>query len=241
MSLNSRQSQILKAIIEDFIEYAQPVASVELVERRHIPLSGATVRNIMSDLVRKGYLKMVHVSSGRLPTELAYRYYISELMEEPEISVLEELALKQMVWNNRYELERLLRSSCVALADATSLLSVALNDDGFIFYSGASKILEDSEFYELNVTKSVFRLLDDYNLAKSVFDKVDNPQGVIVLIGREIGLAHMETLSIVYVSKVIDGKKCYLGIVGPARLKYQKVIPVIRYMSHLLDEINDTL
>lgn len=241
MSLNPRQSQILKAIIEDFIEFAQPVASVELVERRHIPLSGATVRNIMSDLVRKGYLKMQHVSSGRLPTELAYRYYISELMDEPEISVLEELAIKQRVWSNRYELERLLRSACIALSDATNLLSVTLNDDGFIYYSGSSKLLDDQEFMELNVTKAVLRFLDDYSLAKSVFEKVNNPQGVVVLIGREIGLAHMEAVSLVFVSKIIDGRTCFLGIIGPARLRYAKVIPIVRYMSNLLDEINQTL
>lgn len=241
MPLTLRQSQILKAIIEDFIEYAQPVASVELVERRHIPLSGATVRNIMSDLVRKGYLKMQHVSSGRLPTELAYRYYISELMDEPEISVLEELAIKQRVWNSRYELERLLRSVCIALSDATNLLAVALNNDGFLYTCGSSKLLEDHEFMELNVTRSVLRLLDDYNLAKSVFEKVANPQGVVVLIGREIGLANMEVVSLIFVSKVIDGRMCYLGVIGPSRLRYSKVIPVVRHMSALLDEVNQTL
>ena len=241
MSLTTRQSQILKAIIEEYIECATPIASVELVHKRQIPLSGATVRNIMSDLVRKGYLKMQHVSSGRLPTELAYRYYISELMDEPDISVLEELTIKQLVWDNRYELERLLRSATQALSETTKLLAMSLNEDGYIYHFGSSRILDEHEFLELDVAKTIFRLLDDYNLARSVFEKVPLSQGVSVLIGREIGIANLEPVSMIFVNKKIDNKNCSLGVIGPSRARYYKVIPIVRYISSLFDDINDSL
>ena len=105
MPLTTRQNEILKAIIEEHIECAQPIASIELVKKRGLRVCGATVRNIMSDLVKLGYLKMVHVSSGRTPTDRAYRHYISELMSEDELSVLEEVAIKQKIMSERYELE----------------------------------------------------------------------------------------------------------------------------------------
>ena len=116
MVLTRRQADILKAIIEEYMESAQPIASVELVAKRHLTLSGATVRNVMADLVRNGFLEMMHVSSGRTPTDRAYRFYINDLMEEEPISVLQEMTLKQKIWDNRDETQTLLRSAAEALS-----------------------------------------------------------------------------------------------------------------------------
>jgi len=239
MSLNTRQAQILKAIIEEYIELAQPIASVDLVQRRGIPLSGATVRNVMSHLVRKGYLKMQHISSGRFPTELAYRYYIANLMEEPDLSVLEEVSIKQKLLQEKYEVEKFLRDITNILSESTNCLSIALTENNFLSYTGSSKILEDLEFLEINVMKAVLRLVDDYKLAKSVFDKVPHNEGVAILIGREIGLAHMEPVSIIFTCKNVGGLQCYFGVIGPSRIRYNKVIPIIRYVSQLFDEFNE--
>ncbi len=242
MSLTLRQSQILKAIIEEYIASAEPVASVELVERRRLPVSGATVRNIMSDLVDMGYLQMLHVSSGRTPTDMAYRYYINDLMSESEISVLDEVALKQKVWNSRYELEKLLRSSAQALSDASGCLGIALTSDGYYAFSGVGKILDIPEFYEIEVTKSVLRLIDDYELTLSILQKThSNSRNISILIGREIGLANMEPVSIVSAFTKVADKNCFIGVIGPARAEYGKLIPIIKYMSNLLEETGESL
>lgn len=242
MSLTHRQSEILRAIIEEYIASAQPIASVELVSRRRLPVSGATVRNIMSDLVQMGYLQMLHVSSGRTPTDMAYRYYINDLMSETEISVLDEVALKQKVWNARYELERLLRSAAQALSDASGCLGIALTSDGYYAFSGVGKILDIPEFYEIDVTKSVLRFVDDYDLTLSILQKAHtNSSNLSVLIGREIGLANMEAVSIVSANTRIADKNCYIGVIGPARVEYGKLIPIIKYMSNLLEETGDNL
>ena len=241
MNLTTRQSEILKAIIEDYIESAQPVASIELVERRNLKISGATVRNIMADLVRKGYLQMLHVSSGRVPSELAYRYYISELMDERDVSVLDELSIKQKVWNDRYELERLLCNISNALSETTSSLAFAMTTDGFASYAGTSHLLDMPEFYEIDVAKSVFKLIDDYQLSLSIYEKTAKPNMVTVLIGREIGLANMEPVSIVVTNCNIENKTCYIGVIGPSRTDYCKLIPLIRHVAELVDEINETM
>jgi transcriptional regulator of heat shock response len=242
MSLTHRQSQILKAIIEEYIASAEPVASVELVERRRLPVSGATVRNVMADLVNLGYLQMLHVSSGRTPTDMAYRYYINDLMLEDEISVLDEVALKQKVWNSRYELEKLLRSAAQALSDASGCLGIALTSDGYYAFSGVGKILDIPEFYEIEVTKSVLRFIDDYELTLSILQKAHaNSRSTSVLIGREIGLASMEPVSIVSALTKVADRNCYIGIIGPARTEYGKLIPIIKYMSALLEETGDSL
>lgn len=243
MTLTPRQSEILKAIIEEYIESAQPIASVELVERRGLGVSGATVRNIMSALVRQGYLRMLHVSSGRTPTDVAYRYYITELMDHnPEVSVIDELNLKQKVLETRFETERMLKKSVDALSESTNMLAFALTSDEFITYTGASKILDLPEFYEIDATKSVLRFVDDYRLARSVVEKhIVNPGAVSVLIGREIGLANMDSVSIVFSMVRTSSRNIYFGVIGPARMQYQKTIPLVRYMAGVIGDIAGTL
>ncbi|PJA40655.1 hypothetical protein CO178_01765 [candidate division WWE3 bacterium CG_4_9_14_3_um_filter_34_6] len=241
MSLTDRQNEILKAIIEEHIECAQPIGSLELVEKQSLNVSGATVRNIMADLVRLGYLNMMHVSSGRVPTDRAYRYYITELLIEGEVSLLDEVALRQKVWDERYELERLLANSAHALSEATGSMCISLTDDGFSAYAGISKILEMPEFYEIDVTRSVFRIVDDYELAKSIFSRSDGQNSLSILIGREIGLANMEPITVISTSCVIGGKKCYIGMLGPSRLRYNRIIPIVRYISQLLDEVGSSV
>lgn len=242
MALTHRQSEILKAIIEEYISSAEPVASVELVTRRRLPVSGATVRNIMSDLVQMGYLQMLHVSSGRTPTDMAYRYYINDLMNETEISVLDEVALKQKVWNSRYEFEKLLRSASEALSDASGCLGIALTSEGFYAFSGVGKILDIPEFYEIDVTKSVLRLVDDYTLILSILQRAHaNTRNASILIGREIGLAHMDPVSIISCTARVADKNCFIGVIGPARAEYGKLLPIVKYMANLLEESGENL
>lgn len=239
MNLTHRQAEILKAIIEEYIESAQPIASVELVQKRNIPLSGATVRNIMADLVRNGFLEMMHVSSGRTPTDRAYRFYINDLMEEEPISVLEEMTLKQKIWDNRIETQNLLRSAAEALSEITGYLAFSVSKDGYYHFTGASKMLDLPEFYEINVMKAVLKLMDDYDLIRSVLEKnyYENAD-VTVLIGKEIGLANMEPISLIFGKAHINRTEAFIGILTPARTKYYKDIPLIKQLTNILEDMN---
>ncbi len=232
--------QILQLIIEEYIESSQPVGSVELVSRCGLNISGATVRNVMADLVKKGYLKMPHASSGREPTERAYRFYITELMEETPLSVLDELAIKQKLLTTRFELERLLKNTATALSETTNMLAFALTTDGYITYSGASKILDMPEFFEIEVTKSVFRFVDDYDLVMSIVSQ-SQPESVTVFIGREIGLANMEPITIIASQTTIDNNQCYIGVIGPSRIRYEKIIPIIKHTVNMLNEVGESI
>jgi transcriptional regulator of heat shock response len=239
MVLTRRQAEILKAIIEEYMESATPIASVELVEKRNIPLSGATVRNVMADLVRNGFLEMLHVSSGRTPTDRAYRFYINDLMEEEPISVLQEMTLKQKIWDSREQTHNLLRSAAEALSELTGYLAFAITNNGYYYFIGASKMLELPEFYEINVMRSVLKLMDDYELVKSVLERnYYEGADVTVLIGKEIGLANMEPICLIFSKTTINKVDAYIGIIAPARTKYNKDIPLIKQLTKILDELN---
>ena len=78
--MDSRPQQLLRLIIDDYIKTAEPVGSKYLVEQYKLDISPATVRNEMSLLEEEGYLRHAHTSSGRIPTEKAYLYYLKELL-----------------------------------------------------------------------------------------------------------------------------------------------------------------
>lgn len=82
--LTERRRRVLKAIIDEFIEYAHPVGSKLLIKKYDMPYSSATIRNEMAKLEEAGYLEKAHTSSGRIPSEEGYRYYIKFLFEEDD-------------------------------------------------------------------------------------------------------------------------------------------------------------
>lgn len=150
--LSDRQKALLKMIIEEYISNADPISSNYLTKKYGLNISAATVRNEMAELIRKGYLVQPHVSAGRVPTTTAYRLYIKELMDSTELPVLKEVAMKQNVWNSRFELDKSLRSAATSLASATNLLSVISLSDGRTYSSGVVNILDYIEFFEIDVT-----------------------------------------------------------------------------------------
>ena len=85
-SLDARKRKILQAIVEEYIETAEPVSSGSLVKNNDLRCSSATIRNEMADLEKSGFLEQPHTSSGRVPSEKGYRYYVDELLREDDLS-----------------------------------------------------------------------------------------------------------------------------------------------------------
>src|SRR6266699_1358477 len=102
-SLNDRERQVLEAVIETYVETAEPAGSRTISKKFGHTLSAATIRNTMSDLEEKGYLYHPHTSAGRIPTDLAYRVYVNSLMRLSQVSasdshqIREELAERNAV------------------------------------------------------------------------------------------------------------------------------------------------
>src|SRR5512140_358361 len=83
--LTERQKLLLALVIRDYIENAQPVGSVRLVEYYGLDFSSATIRNELAALTELGYLRQPHTSAGRVPTEEGYRYFVRQLMGHTEL------------------------------------------------------------------------------------------------------------------------------------------------------------
>ncbi|MFH1566285.1 MAG: hypothetical protein ABIB98_03765 [bacterium] len=232
-----RQKELLKILVDEYIDSAAPVGSEVLVKKYRLKYSPATVRNEMADLIRKGFLEMVHASSGRKPTSLGIRYYITELMEEEEIPVLNEVSIKQQVWQERYVFEKLLRNITLALAGSTKHLSVVSLDDGFVIHAGSVNILEYPEFFDINVARAALNLLDNFELLNDIFSKGFGDNDVKVLVGKELSFKDLDTCGFIYANFSGRGKSGAIAVLGPDRMSYSKIIPTVRYVKNLVNEV----
>ena len=104
--LTARQINILKKIIEEYIDTAEAVGSEKLDKKYNLGVSPATLRNEMVALTDKGFLKQGHTSAGRTPTPKALRYYVSSLMQRQNLSVAEEVKIKEKVSDYKKSLKK---------------------------------------------------------------------------------------------------------------------------------------
>ena len=95
MKLDERKKKILGAIVDEYIQTAEPVSSGSLLEKSYLDCSSATIRNEMAELEKKGFLEKTHTSSGRIPSQKGYRYYVDELLREDSLSRAEIAYIKE--------------------------------------------------------------------------------------------------------------------------------------------------
>lgn len=235
--LTSRQKDILRAIIEKYIETAMPVGS-EILEREYsLGVSPATIRNEMVRLTDLGYIQKPHTSAGRIPTPMGLKFYILELMDEKSLSVKDEVLMKEHLWENRYEHNKLLRNAVRELAQKTKTLAVATDNEGQLFAAGAANILDMPEFYDIDLTKEVLGLLDEIGGFDALFSRSTFEQDVSVLFGEELGQELLAPCGFVFTQyHDASSHTGYIGIVGPMRLNYPVIIPTLRYFKSLLGE-----
>ena len=125
-SLDARKRKILQAIVEEYIETAEPVSSGSLVKNNDLRCSSATIRNEMADLEKSGFLEQPHTSSGRVPSEKGYRYYVDELLREDDLSRREMELIKQRLETKVNELEDLTRIATTTLSEITHYTTIAI-------------------------------------------------------------------------------------------------------------------
>ncbi len=238
LDLTPRQTKILQAIVEEYVASGIAVGSETIDKKYKLGVSPATVRNEMVKLIEMGYLKQPHTSAGRVPTTKAFRLYIGEIMKEKQLSVREEVSIKQQLWDQRNDYERLMRHAVLLLADTTQLLSIAITGDDDVFYAGAAHILDIPEFYDIDVTKTVLTLMDRHQALLTMFREATSNNPVKVMLGEELGLHYLEACGFVFTG--YDAGKYgqgMIGIIGPSRLNYPYIVPLVRYYGTLVSEV----
>ena len=123
--LTARQLLILKCIVEEFVETAEPVGSKTLMAKYQLPYSSATIRNEMSFLEEHGFLEKTHTSSGRIPSTEGYRFYVNTLMQ-PSVDDEVKNQVATILGDRHRSLNEIIKESCQMLSELTHLTTVVL-------------------------------------------------------------------------------------------------------------------
>lgn len=236
--MTDRQYAILAAIIEQYAEIAAPVGSVILAKLFNV--SSATIRSEMVRLEEMELIAQPHTSAGRVPTDKGYRLYVNRLTEAHEMdSEVRQLdrsarAIEARVNTHGNRADRAIRSAVDSLVDLTQNLGLATIGDE-LYMSGIGNLFSQPEFMTGTHTQSVARLLD--NLEPWLREAAPN-EPLNVYIGSEnpIGKTSGATLIISRFRSPYSDRS-YIGVLGPTRQSYGKVMRLVRHTGAMLEEV----
>lgn len=165
--LNERQTELLKRIIEDYIKTARPVSSKSISE--WMDCSSATIRNEMSYLEDLGLLEKTHTSSGRIPSQMGYRYYVDNIMEAKKITGEDMLKLQTIFHNHSLMLSDTILKSMEIISELTSCTSVVLGS------SSSTNRVTKVEVVPLDTSHMIAMLITDKGHLEHIQVSTDAP------------------------------------------------------------------
>ncbi len=240
--LTSRQSTILNRTVDVHIERAQPVGSRLLTEVcGDLDFSPATIRNEMGHLEEMGFLTQPHISSGRVPTDSGYRYYLNHsIFKEPPCEADFELdAPADLIPLGEGAAEALVQHLSSSVREASLVLLTENLPSGAkrhrLFLQGSAYFLEKPEFQDVQKLRPVFSAFEEKNrLIGALLEQAGSPE-VRVSVGHENGLEGFHECS------VVSGGYCaghsfsgLVAVIGPRRMHYSRIIATVRQMSALM-------
>ena len=234
--MTDRQVKILAAIIEQYAEVASPVGSVMLAKL--FDVSSATIRSEMARLEEMGLIAQPHTSAGRIPTDLGYRLYVNtiteaQLADQPKLD-RSARAIEARVSTHGGHADRAIRSTVDSLVDLTQNLGLATIGDE-LYLSGIGNLFSQPEFMTGTHAQSVARLLD--NLEPWLREAAPN-EPLNVYIGAENPIGKTSGASLIisrFRSPYSDNS--YIGVLGPTRQSYGRVMRLVRHAGAMLEEV----
>lgn len=231
--MTDRQSQILRAIVEQYAEVASPVGSTLLAKL--FGVSSATIRAEMAELEKAGFIMQPHTSAGRIPTDKGYRFYVNSVSEAPETALERraERALAARVEGGGLP-ERTIRNTVDTLVELTHNLGLATIGNQ-LYMSGLSNLFGQPEFSQGNQAQEVARLLD--NLEPWLHEAAPN-KPLSVYIGAENPIGRNSGCSLIisrFRSPYSD--RSYIGTLGPTRQSYRDTMLLVQHAGEALEEV----
>ncbi len=241
--MTDRQREILYAIIEEYAELATPVGSVTLAKL--FDCSSATIRAEMGKLEQMGYIMQPHTSAGRIPTDAGYRLYVNSLQEnldrdeEQEVPRLEgktDRTAKALATRIQAQTraDYAIRSAVDSLVELTGNLGLATIGDQ-LYISGFGGLFSQPEFVQNAQVQAVGKLLDNI---KPWLQEVQPNETINVYIGSENPVGKASNVSLIisrFRSPYSD--RSYIGVLGPTRQSYKRVMSLVRHAGLMLEEI----
>ncbi|MEP6904839.1 MAG: heat-inducible transcriptional repressor HrcA [Gemmatimonadales bacterium] len=342
--LNERERRVLEAVIQSYVETAQPAGSHAIARRFGLGVSPATIRNTMSDLEDKGMLFHPHTSAGRVPTDVAYRIYVDSIIQIPTMTQREQTRLTAEIVSGGSAIEGILRRAAQSLGVITQELGIALGprldnsvlervdlvrlsserilvaltlaggavrtifveakgevadgalaevtrvlnqrlagstmrqiratlgerlrdsgptptaaellnvfieegeqlfdaalqgQDDTVLLGHASVLAEQPEFASVNSMRKLVVLTEKSEDLANLLRKRSDVGGITISIGAEHNDPRLETFTVVTAQYHAAGLSGVIGVIGPTRMPYEKIISLVTHTSKLITELLD--
>ena len=234
-----REEAVLEIIVRNYTESAEPVGS-RFVARK-LGVSSATIRNVMSDLEEEGFLMHPHTSAGRIPTDKGYRYYVNSLMHKRNVNDNVLHMVEEQYHQKIRSLEDVLEKTTHLMSSLTNYVGVTLIPDiDKVYMDGASHLIEQPEFHDIKKLHNLFRCLEDKVAILRLLCEGADDGSLTIHIGKENKANYLSECSVVTRGYKAKGKKGgKLGVIGPKRMVYDKVVPMVELLADTVSTILD--
>lgn len=222
--LDSRKKRVLQAIIEEYINTAEPVSSAAITIDHGLNCSSATIRNDMAELEKEGYLDKPHTSAGRVPSAKGYRFYVDELLNDENISLDEIQFIKSRLETKVNEIEDLTKITTNTISELTHYATVAIGPKSI------EQSIEDIKFVLLGSRVLMAVILTDSGAIKESIIKFD----------EDITVSQVENLNFIFNNK-LRGKP--LGKIDKPMEEYisSEMNNQINVIKPIIDQMNKVI
>ncbi|MDP8259714.1 MAG: hypothetical protein P9L96_01715 [Candidatus Gygaella obscura] len=234
-----RRNAVLSATVHSYINNAEPVSSEGLA--KEFSCSSATIRSVFSQLEDEGYLTHTHISSGRIPTDRGYRYYVDFFTKQIQILEDQKRIVQEEYVNCLSRLDDLLDKTTHIVSSLTKnagLVSCIEFGDK-LFFDGTSYVLEQPEFKDVTRIKRLVKLLEEKHKLIDIINR-DIESKINIYIGNELCCPEIDECALIVVSYSSKNMpKGRIAVLGPKRMHYPQLISAVSYISDVLSNLLD--
>lgn len=234
--LDDRKKRILEAIVEEYVQTAEPVSSGAIAKNYDLGCSSATIRNDMAELEDIGYLDKPHTSAGRIPSNKGYRLYVDTMIRDDTLTPMEIQYIKFRLGGKVNELEELVKIATETLSEITNYTTMLINSNHNIEFNLLKNMFNFPELQRVDIAQNLITLLDEKEKLLQEINSV-LADDIDIHIGNENDIDVLKDFSIITYNHVLNGRYMgTIGIIGPTRMNYSKVIPLMKYIGKKLNE-----
>ena len=222
--LDDRKKKVLQAIVEEYINTAEPVSSNALISKYGLECSSATIRNEMADLEKKGLLDKMHTSSGRIPSAKGYRYYVDELLKDDNISLEEVKYISDKLETKVNEIEDLTKITANTISEITHYTTVTIgpkNDE---------QVIREIKFVLLGSRMILAVIMTDSGMVKETIIKFDEDitekqvETINYMFNNKLRGKPIETINQPLEDYLYNEMKGMVGVIKPIITQIKKVL-----------------
>ena len=244
--LAERKSELLRLLVEQYIETAIPVSSGGLVEHHDLDVSSATVRNAFAELESDGYLHRTHSSAGATPTGRAYRYYVEVLLRSSDVPTSRQETIRhqfhQVESEDVFLWARLAAATLAQLSEALAIVTPLPGhtehgiDEPIVY--GISQVVNQPELIDrIDMVRELLAAVESGRLVPALHADDLPARGLRVVIGNEHNEPFLHPYAAImstYGPADVSRERGAVAVLGPTRMDYATAIPAVRYLGELL-------